>query len=221
MQTIFNGSYKSNSLLDKIKNFKSALAIQPFVILARPNKEVYVNKLEKKIFIDDLKILIDNGLLNLEIPWEDNKNWLYLMSDLRSSFPNIQLGSASISNKKSIDDSLKVGLNFSMMRFWNKDLYIYSIKNNYLLIPGLIENKDFKDALSYNCQIIKIFPVDKKEILLNIKRNNTIFFIGAGGISIKDLNKFKLLGYQGIVIGGKGYDGKKFDPEILKSLKQK
>tara|TARA_B100000963_G_scaffold198241_1_gene172552 strand:- start:1235 stop:1900 length:666 start_codon:yes stop_codon:yes gene_type:complete len=221
LQTIFNGSYKSNSLLDKIKNFKSALAIQPFVILARPNKEVYVNKLEKKIFIDDLKILIDNGLLNLEIPWEDNKNWLYLMSDLRSSFPNIQLGSASISNKKSIDDSLKVGLNFSMMRFWNKDLYIYSIKNNYLLIPGLIENKDFKDALSYNCQIIKIFPVDKKEILLNIKRNNTIFFIGAGGISIKDLNKFKLLGYKGIVIGGKGYNGKKFDPEILKSLKQK
>ena len=221
MQTIFNESYKSNSLLDKINYFKSSLAIQPFVVLARPNKQVYVNNLEKKKFIDDLKILIDNGLLKLEIPWEDNKNWLYLMSDLRSNFPNIQLGSASISNKKSIDDSLKVGLNFSMMRFWNKDLYIYSIKNNYLLIPGLKENKDFKDALSYNCQIIKIFPVDKKEILLNIKRNNTIFFIGAGGISIKDLNKFKLLGYQGIVIGGKGYDGKKFDSEILKSLKQK
>jgi len=221
LQTIFNESYKSNSLLDKINYFKSSLAIQPFVVLARPNKQVYVNNLEKKKFIDDLKILIDNGLLKLEIPWEDNKNWLYLMSDLRSNFPNIQLGSASISNKKSIDDSLKVGLNFSMMRFWNKDLYIYSIKNNYLLIPGLKENKDFKDALSYNCQIIKIFPVDKKEILLNIKRNNTIFFIGAGGISIKDLNKFKLLGYQGIVIGGKGYDGKKFDPEILKSLKQK
>ena len=221
MQTIFNESYKSNSLLDKINYFKSSLAIQPFVVLARPNKQVYVNNLEKKKFIDDLKILIDNGLLKLEIPWEDNKNWLYLMSDLRSNFPNIQLGSASISNKKSIDDSLKVGLNFSMMRFWNKDLYIYSIKNNYLLIPGLIKNEDFKDALSYNCQIIKIFPVDKKEILLNIKRNNTIFFIGAGGISIKDLNKFKLLGYQGIVIGGKGYDGKKFDSEILKSLKQK
>ena len=212
---------KSTSLTDKINDFKSSFSKQPFVLLARPNKQIYENKLEKKKFIEYLKILVDNGLLKFEIPWEDNKSWLDLMSDLRSSFPNIKLGSASILNKKSINDSLKVGLDFSMMRFWDKDLYIYSIKNNYLLIPGLIENKDFKDALSYNCQIIKIFPVDKKEILLNIKRNNTIFFIGAGGISIKDLNKFKLLGYQGIVIGGKGYDGKKFDPEILKSLKQK
>ncbi len=212
---------KSNSLIDKINVFKSSIAIQPFVLLARPNEQIYINKLEKKKFIEDLKILIDNGLLNLEIPWEDNKNWLDLMSDLRSSFPNIQIGSASILNKKSINDSLEVGLDFSMMRFWNKDLYIYSLTKNYLLIPGLIELDDFKEALSYNCQIIKIFPVDKKEILLNIKANNTIFFIGAGGISIKDCNKFKLLGYKGIVIGGKGYDGRKFDPEILKSLQQK
>ncbi len=140
------------------------------------------------------------------------------MSDLKSKFPHLQIGSASLINKKSIDDSLKLDLNFSMMRFWDKDLYIYSKKNNYLLIPGMTSIKDFKEAISYNCCIIKIFPVAKKDILLDINKFNQISFIGAGDIALNDINKFKSLGFRGVVVGSKGYDGEKFDPEIFKIL---
>jgi len=104
------------------------------------------------------------------------------------------------------------------MRFWNKDLYIYSKKNNYLLIPGMTSIKDFKEAISYNCCMIKIFPVANKDILLDINQFNQISFLGAGDIAINDINKFKSLGYQGVVIGSRGYDGNKFDPQIFKIL---
>lgn len=205
-------------LIEKINNFKKFLNVQSFILLARPKDIVYESDQAKKKFIQDLTLVVDKGLLFLEIPWVDNINWFDLMSDLKSKFPHLQIGSASLINKKSIDDSLKLDLNFSMMRFWDKNLYIYSKKNNYLLIPGMTSIKDFKEAISYNCCIIKIFPVAKKDILLDINKFKQISFIGAGDIALNNINKFKSLGFRGVVVGSKGYDGEKFDPEIFKIL---
>ena len=205
-------------LIEKINNFKKFLNVQSFILLARPKDIVYESDQAKKKFIQDLTLVVDKGLLFLEIPWVDNINWFDLMSDIKSKFPHLQIGSASLINKKSIDDSLKLDLNFSMMRFWDKHLYKYSKKNNYLLIPGMTSTKDFKEAISYNCCIIKIFPVAKKDILLDINKFKQISFIGAGDIALNNINKFKSLGFRGIVVGSKGYDGEKFDPEIFKIL---
>ena len=205
-------------LIEKINNFKKFLNFQSFILLARPKDIVYESDQAKKKFIQDLTLIVDKGLLFLEIPWVDKKNWFDLMSDIKSKFPHLQIGSASLINKKSIDDSLKLDLNFSMMRFWDKNLYIYSKKNNYLLIPGMTSIKDFKEAISYNCCIIKIFPVAKKDILLDINKFKQISFIGAGDIALNNINKFKSLGFRGVVVGSKGYDGEKFDPEIFKIL---
>ena len=205
-------------LIEKINNFKKFLNVQSFILLARPKDIVYESNQAKKKFIQDLTLIVDKGLLFLEIPWVDNINWFDLMSDIKSKFPHLQIGSASLINKKSIDDSLKLDLNFSVMRFWDKNLYIYSKKNNYLLIPGMTSIKDFKEAISYNCCIIKIFPVAKKDILLDINKFKQISFIGAGDIALNNINKFKSLGFRGVVVGSKGYDGEKFDPEIFKIL---
>ena len=221
MPTTCNNNNSKTNLNEKINNFKKFLKIQSFILLARPKEIVYKSELAKTKFLYDLNVVVEKGLLFLEIPWVDSENWLDLMSDLRSKFPNLQIGSASLINKKSIDDSIKLDLNFSMMRFWNKDLYLYSKKNDYLLIPGMTSFKDYKEAIFYNCCAIKIFPVAKKDILLDIKKFDQISFIGAGNIAIHDIKKFKSLGYTGVVIGSKGYDGEKFDPEIFKLLNRK
>ena len=217
LQTTYNNN-SGLTLIDKINNFNKTLTKQSFILLARPKDDVYKSDLAKKKFIQDLNFVINKGLLALEVPWVDNHNWLDLMSDLRTKFPYLQIGSASLTNKKSIDDSLKLGLNFSMMRFWNKDLYIYSRKNNYLLIPGLTSFKDLKEAISCECSTIKIFPVANKDILIDIKKFNQISFIGAGDIAMNDISKFKSLGYQGVVVGRKGYNGEKFDTKIFEIL---
>ena len=217
MQTTCNNKPEI-TLIEKINNFKKFINIQSFILLARPKDIVYESDIAKKKFIQDLSLIVDKGLLILEIPWVDNKNWFNLMTDLKSKFPHLQIGSASLINKKSIDDSLKLNLNFSMMRFWNKDLYLYSKTKDYFLIPGMTSIKDFKEAISYNCCMIKIFPVAKKDIILDINKFNKISFVGAGDIAIDDINKFKSYGYQGVVVGKKGYDGEKFDPEIFKIL---
>ena len=130
-------NYSDRTLKEKVNIFNKYLDIQSFILLARPFDDIYTSEVAKNKFIQDLTFIVEKGLLILEIPWFDNENWLDLMSDLRSKFPNLLIGSASLINKKSIDDSLKLDLNFSMMRTWNKDLFTYSKKNNYLLIPGI------------------------------------------------------------------------------------
>tara|TARA_Y100000589_G_scaffold329966_1_gene378156 strand:- start:1191 stop:1859 length:669 start_codon:yes stop_codon:yes gene_type:complete len=219
LPNIFDIGRDSQSYLQKVNQLYINLNLQPFILLARPRNEVYTNKIARENFKKDLKYIIGKGLINLEIPWEDNKHWFDLMCDLKSNFPNIKLGSATIINKKSIDDSLKIGLDFSMMRTWQKDLYAYSIQKNYLLIPGLTKLKDLKEAVKLNCRMIKIFPIKNKEKNLNIKHNKNIYFIGAGDISLSDLKKYSTEGYSGLIIGSKGYDGKVFDPQILNWLK--
>ena len=48
--------------------------------------------------------------------------------EIKLKFPRINLGSAYIVNKQPIEDSLKIGLNFSMIKFWVKDSSIDILK---------------------------------------------------------------------------------------------
>jgi len=106
--------------------------------------------------------------------------------------------------------ALKIGLNFSMMKFWDKDLFNYAQSKSYLLIPGINNLKDLKEAINLNCNIIKIYPIKSKDSLIDILNYKNIDFIAAGGLSINDLKTYKSLGYKAIVIGDKGIIKKKY-----------
>ena len=141
------------------------------------------------------------------------------MSEIKLNFPRINLGSASIVNEQSIEDSLKIGLNFSMMKFWDKDLFNYSKSKNYLLIPGINNFKDLEEAINLNCKIIKIYPIKSKDSSIDILNFKNINLIAAGGLSINDVKTYKSIGYKAIVIGDKAIINKRFDPKIFEWLK--
>ena len=220
MQNISSNSDLALKYTEKINIFKKNTSNHPFILLLRPSREVYDNKTIQTIFVQRLEKVIKAGLKFVELPWEDNDNWINLMERLRLKFPNIQLGSSTIKNKKSIDDSVYIGLNFSMMRFWDKDLFYYSKEKNFLLIPGLRELNYLNEAISCSCKIIKIYPVKEKEQFLDINNFKKITFIGAGDLSIKDLEEYKSFGYNSIVIGQKGFDGENFNPDVFEYFKR-
>jgi len=91
------------------------------------------------------------------------------------------------------------------MKFWDKDLFNYSKSKNYLLIPGIKNLKDLKEAIDLNCNIIKFYPIKSKASSINIVNFESIDFIAAGGLSINDVETYKSLGYKAIVIGDKGF----------------
>jgi len=190
-----------------------------FFLLLRPKDNIYSNTSIRNSFFEELESLVKLGLKNIEISWSNNEKWLDFVSEIKLNFPQINLGSASIINKQSIEDSLKIGLNFSMMKFWDKDLFNYSKSKNYLLIPGIKNLKDLEEAVNLNCNVIKIYPIKSKASSIDIHNFKSIDFIAAGGLSINDLKTYKSLGYKAIVIGDRGIINKKFDPKICEWLK--
>ena len=204
---------------NKKVSFLKLLKEESFFLLIKPEDNIYSNTYIRNLFFDELESLVNSGLKNIEISWSKNINWLDFVSEIKLKYPKINLGSASIVNKQSIEDSLKIGLNFSMMKFWDKDLFNYSKSKNYLLIPGIKNLKDLEEAINLNCNIIKIYPIKRKDNSIDILNFKNIDFIAAGGLSINDLKTYKSLGFKAIVIGDKGIINKKFDPKISEWLK--
>ena len=203
----------------KEDSFSDLLLKDSFFLLIKPEDKIYLDSSIKNLFFEDLESLVKLGLKNIEISWSNNENWLDFVSEIKLKYPKINLGSASIVNKQSIEDSLKIGLNFSMMKFWDKDLFNYAKSKNYLLIPGIKNLKDLEEAINLNCNIIKIYPIKSKASSIDILNFESIDFIAAGGLSINDVKTYKSLGYKAIVIGDKGIIKKKFDPKIYEWLK--
>jgi len=204
---------------NKEDSFSELLKKESFFLLIRRGDNIYSNTSIRNSFFEELESLIKLGLKNIEISWSKNVDWLDFVSEIKLNFPQINLGSASIVNKQSIEDSLKIGLNFSMMKFWDKDLFNYSKSKNYLLIPGIKNLKDLEEAVNLNCNIIKIYPIKSKASSIDILNFESIDFIAAGGLSINDVKTYKSLGYKAIVIGDRGIINKKFDPKIFELLK--
>ena len=208
------------SIKKKKDSFSKKLKSESFFLLIKLTKNIYTNSIDRDLLEKEIELLIKAGFLNVEISWCNNKNWLDYVSNLRLRFPKLNLGSASVSNKKSIDDSIKIGLNYSMMKGWDRDLLNYSNSKNHLLIPGIKHLKDLKQAIDLNCKIIKIYPVKDNIESINISQYKNIDFIAAGGLSISDLPLYKKLGYKAIVIGDKGFKNKRIDRKIYEWLKE-
>ena len=120
-------------------------------------------------------------------------------------FKSINIGVASITSRQSLDSIRSLDLNYSMSPFFNKEIHIQAIKYNQLVIPGISNIENFKEALNLGYKIIKIFPATKLGInfineLQEFKKTD-IFFIGAGGIKSKNLKKLLKNGYDALVIG--------------------
>ena len=92
-----------------------------------------------------------------------------------------------------------------MSPFFNKEIHLNAIKYNQLVIPGISNIENFKEALNLGYKIVKIFPASKLGINfiheLQAFKKKDIFFIGAGGIKSKNLKKLLKNGYDALVIG--------------------
>ena len=96
----------------KEDSFSDLLLKESFFLLIKPEDNIYSNTSIRNSFFEELESLVKLGLKNIEISWSKNVDWIDFVSEIKLKYPKINLGSASIVNKQSIEDSLKIGLNF-------------------------------------------------------------------------------------------------------------
>ncbi|KGG20250.1 bifunctional 4-hydroxy-2-oxoglutarate aldolase/2-dehydro-3-deoxy-phosphogluconate aldolase [Prochlorococcus marinus] len=186
-------------------NLIKSLRIQPLIIVIRLEHNFFNLSKKKENLLSKIEKLSNFGIKNIEIGWDPNPEWVDLILEIKKRFKSINIGVASISSRQSLESILSLDVNYSMSQFFNKEIHIQAIEYNQLVIPGISNIENFKEAIDLGYKIVKIFPASKLGInfineLKDFKKKD-IFFIGAGGIKSKNLKKFLKSGYDALVIG--------------------
>ena len=189
----------------KQNNLIKSLRIQPLIVVIRLEHNFFNLSKKKENLLSKIEKLSNFGIKNIEIGWDSNPEWVNLILEIKKKFKSINIGVASISSEQSLDSILSLDLNYSMSPFFNKEIHLKAIKYNQLVIPGISNTENFKEAINLGYKIVKIYPASKLGInfikeLQGFKKKD-IFFIGAGGIKSKNLKKLLKSGYDALVIG--------------------
>ena len=189
----------------KQNNLIKSLRIQPLIVVIRLEDNFFNLSKKKENLLSKIEKLSNFGIKNIEIGWDSNPEWVNLILEIKKRFKSINIGVASISSRQSLESILSLDVNYSMSQFFNKEIHIQAIEYNQLVIPGISNIENFKEAIDLGYKIVKIFPASKLGInfineLKDFKKKD-IFFIGAGGIKSKNLKKFLKSGYDALVIG--------------------
>jgi 2-dehydro-3-deoxyphosphogluconate aldolase/(4S)-4-hydroxy-2-oxoglutarate aldolase len=189
----------------KQNNLIKSLRIQPLIVVIRLENNFFNLSKKKENLLSKIEKLSNFGIKNIEIGWDSNPEWVNLILEIKKRFKSINIGVASISSRQSLESILSLDVNYSMSQFFNKEIHIQAIEYNQLVIPGISNIENFKEAIDLGYKIVKIFPASKLGInfineLKDFKKKD-IFFIGAGGIKSKNLTKFLKSGYDALVIG--------------------
>ena len=189
----------------KQNNLINSLKLQPLIVVIRLEIDFFDIPYKRDKLLFNIKKLSNYGIKHIEIGWDSNPEWVNLVSEIKDNFENINIGAASITSIKSLDSILSLDLNYSMSPFFKKEIHLKAIEHNQLVIPGISNIENFKEALNLGYKIIKIFPASKLGIdfinkLKNLKKIDT-FLIGAGGMKSIDLDNLVKNGYNALAIG--------------------
>ncbi len=189
----------------KQNNLIKYLRIQPLIVVIRLDCNFFKNTHKRKNLLLKIEKLSNYGIKNIEIGWDSNPEWMNLILEIKNKFKSINIGVASITSIESLESINTLDINYSMSPFFNKEIHIQAIKYNQLVVPGISNIENFKEAINLGYKIIKIYPASKLGINfingLQDNKKNDIFFIGAGGIKSKNLKKLLESGYDALVIG--------------------
>ena len=189
---------KQTYLIDQLK-------IQPLIVVIRLDSDFFDSQKKRNDLFLKIKKLSKFGIKNIEIGWDSNPKWANLILEIKNTFKSINIGVASISSKQSLDSIISLDLNYSMSPFFNKEIHLKAIKYSQLLIPGISNIENFREAINLGYKVVKIFPASKlgPNFINELKNLNKkdIFFIGAGGIKSENIRNLLKSGYDALVIG--------------------
>ena len=140
----------------KQNNLIRSLKIQPLIVVIRLEYNFFNTSKKRDALFLRIYELSNYGINNIDLGWDSNPEWVYLILEIKKNFKTINIGVASISSKQSLDSILSLDLNYSMSPIFNKEIHLKAIKNNQLVIPGISNIENFKEAIKLGYKIVKI-----------------------------------------------------------------
>ena len=167
----------------------ASLQHQPLLLVIRPEPDDLAAS--GSGLLDQVKQLHAAGLRHLEVAWVDQPGWMGFMQRVQDHCPGLNLGAASVTVSKALNDLSRLDLSYAMAPCWCPELVEQARELGVLLVPGVFSPTEVHQAMRFGCRVVKLFPAANLGpgywSRLQAPLGPLPFVIAAGGLEVSDL----------------------------------
>ena len=194
------------------------------LVVVRPSESDWSSdRLEHGPLHGLIEQLASVGVQHIEVAWVDHPLWLSLIRILQAHFPDLQLGIASVTSQKSLEEVIAVGVPYAMSPCFDPALLAHARRHGQLLVPGVFSPTEVRQAVDFGCELIKLFPASCLGIdyrrQLSAPMTPLPCMIAAGGLRAEHLDPWLAAGYHALALGRGVINGAMLDPTLLSWLR--
>ena len=134
----------------------ASLQHQPLLLVIRPEPDDLAAS--GSGLLDQVKQLHAAGLRHLEVAWVDQPGWMGFMQRVQDHCPGLNLGAASVTVSKALNDLSRLDLSYAMAPCWCPELVEQARELGVLLVPGVFSPTEVHQAMRFGCRVVKLFP---------------------------------------------------------------
>ena len=183
----------------------ASLQHQPLLLVIRPEPDDLVASGSGSGLLEQVQQLHAAGLRHLEVAWLDQPGWMGFMQRVQDHCPELQLGAASVTVTKALNDLSRLDLSYAMAPFWCPELVEQARELGVLLVPGVFSPTEVHQAMQFGCRVVKLFPAVNLGPgywgRLQAPLGPLPFVIAAGGLEVGDLPVWLEAGHGAVALG--------------------
>ena len=181
----------------------ASLQHQPLLLVIRPEPDDLAAS--GSGLLDQVKQLHAAGLRHLEVAWVDQPGWMGFMQRVQDHCPGLNLGAASVTVFKALNDLSRLDLSYAMAPCWCPELVEQARELGVLLVPGVFSPTEVQQAMRFGCRVVKLFPAANLGpgywSRLQAPLGPLPFVIAAGGLEVSDLRVWLEAGHGAVALG--------------------
>ena len=211
--------------LDRQGELLASLKVQPFLLVVRPD-QADLSRRDPETgspLLAQLATLEASGLRHLEIAWSSHPGWSRLVEAIRSSFPSLALGAASVTERPALDDLERLALPYAMSPCWDSALQGEARSRGLLVVPGVFSPTEVMQAMQVGCRLVKLFPAATLGptywARLRSPLGHLPSVIAAGGLAPSDLETWLKAGHDAVALGRAAVQASTIHPDLLTLLR--
>ena len=183
----------------------ASLQHQPLLLVIRPEPDDLVASGSGSGLLGQVQQLHAAGLRHLEVAWLDQPGWMGFMQRVQDHCPELQLGAASVTVAKALNDLSRLDLSYAMAPCWCPELVEQARGLGVLLVPGVFSPTEVHQAIRFGCRVVKLFPAVNLGPgywgRLQAPLGPLPFVIAAGGLEVGDLPVWLEAGHGAVALG--------------------
>lgn len=181
-----------------------------------------MRNLPEDILMKVSQLFVTAGFTNLEITM-NSANATGLIAQLRSTFPQINIGAGTVTNLTELDAALEAGAQFIVTPITVKEVILACASREIPVFPGAYTPTEIHQAWEWGATAVKVFPANDlgpgfiKNVLAPL---NNLKLIPTGGVNLENMEAFFAAGAKGVGVASSLFDKAMIAQEDFEGLAQ-